>query len=142
MKHAENGNTIKVHYTGRLDDGAIFDSSREREPLEFTIGAGGIIKGFEEGVLGMAVGDTKTIRISSDDAYGPYREDLAMTVSRSQLPPDINPTEGQMLSLRHPNGSHMDVMITEVTPDVVTLNANHPLAGKDLTFELEMVDIS
>lgn len=141
MKQAGEGNTIKVHYTGRLDDGTVFDSSREREPLEFTIGSGGIIKGFEDGVMGMAVGDNKTIKIPSDGAYGPYREDLVMNVDRAQLPPDIDPVEGQMLSLRHPNGGSIDVMITEVTPDSVTLNANHPLAGKDLTFDLELVEI-
>jgi peptidylprolyl isomerase len=141
MKHAESGSTIKVHYTGKLDDGTVFDSSREREPLEFTIGSGGIIKGFENGVMGMAVGDAKTIKIPSTDAYGPFREDLVMSVEKSQLPHDIPPAKGQMLSLRHPNGESIDVMITEVTSDSVTLNANHPLAGNDLTFELELVEI-
>ncbi len=142
MIQAGNGNTIKVHYTGRLDDGTVFDSSRDRDPLEFTIGGGGIIKGFEDGVIGMAVGDKKTIRIPSDEAYGPYRDDLVMSVNRAQFPPDIKAEKGQMLSLRHPNGQCMEVMITETTDDSVTLNANHPLAGKDLTFDLEMVEIS
>ena len=142
MKQAETGNTIKVHYTGKLDDGTVFDSSREREPLEFTIGGGGLIKGFEDAVMGMAVGDTKTIRIPAAKAYGTYRDDLAMNVGKTQFPPDIEPKEGVMICLRHPDGGTIDAMITAVDEDSVTLDANHPLAGKDLTFDLEMVDIS
>lgn len=142
MKQAENGNTIKIHYTGKLDDGTVFDSSKEREPLEFKLGEGGLIKGFEDAVLGMSVGDTKTIRIAADQAYGVYRDDLVMSVSKTQFPPDIDPKEGVMLCLRHPDGGTIDAMITEVREDSVTLDANHPLAGKDLTFDLEMVEIS
>jgi peptidylprolyl isomerase len=142
MKQAETGNTIKVHYTGKLDDGTVFDSSREREPLEFTIGGGGLIKGFEDAVMGMAVGDTKTIRIPAAEAYGTYRDDLAMNVGKTQFPPDIEPKEGVMICLRHPDGGTIDAMITAVDEDSVTLDANHPLAGEDLTFDLEMVDIS
>ena len=141
MKKVEGGSTIKIHYTGRLDDGTVFDSSREREPLEFTVGSGGIIKGFENGVMGMEVGDVKTIRISSAEAYGPHRDDLVMSIDRAELPPDMEPKEGLMLCLRHPNGSTIDAMISVVRADSITLNANHPLAGKDLTFELELVEI-
>ncbi|MGO9377591.1 MAG: FKBP-type peptidyl-prolyl cis-trans isomerase [Dissulfurispiraceae bacterium] len=141
MKQAENGSTIKVHYTGKLDDGTVFDSSREREPLEFTVGDGGLIKGFEDAVRGMAVGDTKTIRIPGDEAYGAYRDDLVLNVKKAQFPPDIEPEEGVILCLRRPDGGSIDARITTVSADSVTLDANHPLAGKDLTFDLEMVEI-
>jgi peptidylprolyl isomerase len=142
MKKAEQGNTIKIHYTGRLDDGTVFDSSREREPLEFTLGEGSLIKGFEDAVSGMAVGDTKTIHIPANEAYGERRDDLVLTVNKKQFPPDIDPKQGLMLSLRNPSGGMVEAMISEVTEDSVTLDANHPLAGKDLTFDLELVEIS
>jgi FKBP-type peptidyl-prolyl cis-trans isomerase 2 len=142
MKQVEDGSTIKIHYTGRLDDGTVFDSSKEREPLEFTMGSGGIIKGFEDAVRGMAVGEMKTIRITSGEAYGPYRDDLVMSINKAQLPPDIEARQGVMLSLRHPNGGTIDALIAEVTADSVTLDANHPLAGEDLTFELELIEIA
>jgi peptidylprolyl isomerase len=142
MKQVGDGNTIRIHYTGRLDDGTIFDSSKEREPLEFTMGSGDIIKGFEDAVRGMTVGELKTIRITSGEAYGPYRDDLVMSINKSQLPPDIEVMQGAMLSLRHPDGRMIDAMIAEVTADSVTLDANHPLAGEDLTFELELVAIT
>jgi len=142
MKQADDGSTIKIHYTGRLDDGTVFDSSKEREPLEFTMGSGGLIKGFEDAVRGMTVGEMKTISIASGEAYGPYREDLVMSINKAQLPPDIDIRQGGMLSLRHPNGGTIDALISEVTDDSVTLDANHPLAGEDLTFELELVEIA
>ena len=142
MKQAENGSTIKVHYTGTLEDGTVFDSSREREPLEFTLGGGGLIKGFEDAVIGMAVGDTKTISIPGDEAYGAYRDDLVLTVKKVQFPPDLEPKEGVVLCLRHPDGRTIDAKITIVNEDSVTLDANHPLAGKDLIFNLEVVEIS
>jgi peptidylprolyl isomerase len=142
MEQVEDGKTIKIHYTGRLDDGTVFDSSREREPLEFTMGNGGLIKGFEDAVRGMTIGEVKTIRIVSGEAYGPYRDDLVMSVNKAQLPPDIDARQGVVLSLRHPNGGTIDALISEVTDDSVTLDANHPLAGEDLTFELELVEIA
>ncbi len=142
MQKAEEGNTIKIHYTGRLDDGTVFDSSREREPLEFKLGEGSLIKGFEDAVSGMAVGDKKTIHIPANEAYGERRDDLVLTVNKKQFPPDIEPKEGLMLSLRNPAGGMVEAMISEVTEDSVTLDANHPLAGKELTFDLELVEIS
>jgi peptidylprolyl isomerase len=142
MEQVEDGKTIKIHYTGKLDDGTVFDSSREREPLEFTMGSGGLIKGFEDAVRGMTVGEMKTISIPSGEAYGPYREDLVMSINKAQLPPDIDIRQGVMLSLRHPNGGSIDALISEVTADSVTLDANHPLAGEDLTFELQLVEIA
>jgi peptidylprolyl isomerase len=142
MEQVEDGKTIKIHYTGKLDDGTVFDSSMEREPLEFTMGSGGLIKGFEDAVRGMTVGEMKTISIPSGEAYGPYREDLVMSINKAQLPPDIDIRQGVMLSLRHPNGGSIDALISEVTADSVTLDANHPLAGEDLTFELQLVEIA
>lgn len=142
MKLAEDGNTVKVHYTGKLDDGTIFDSSRERGPLEFIIGNGGIIKGFENAVIGMTTGETKTVKIPSDEAYGPCREDLVVSIERAQFPPHIEAKEGLILNLRHPEGGTIEALISRVTDEAVTLDANHPLAGKDLTFELELVEIA
>lgn len=135
------GDTVKVHYTGRLDDGTVFDSSLEREPLEFTTGSGEVIPGFEEGVIGMNVGDTKTITIPAEQAYGPHRTDLVAVFEREQFPPDLSPEIGQQLQLRQQNGQPFVVTVTEVCDTCVTLDANHPLAGKDLTFDLQLVEI-
>jgi peptidylprolyl isomerase len=142
MRQAENGDTVRVHYTGRLDDGTIFDSSRDRESIKFTLGRGQLIKGFEDAVVGMSVGEVKTVRIPSDEAYGPHREELVLRVPRAQFPPNIEPRKGLALSIRQPDGGIMEVEITEVSEDSVTLDANHPLAGKDLTFEIELVEIA
>ncbi|MHB9134491.1 MAG: FKBP-type peptidyl-prolyl cis-trans isomerase [Armatimonadota bacterium] len=141
MAQAKSGDTVKVHYTGTLEDGSVFDSSESREPLEFTIGSGEVIPGFEEGVTGMAPGDTKTINIPADQAYGPEREELTTTVPRDQFPPDIEPEVGMQLQLRLPNGQPIPVRVCAVTDNEVSLDANHPLAGKDLTFKLDLVDI-
>ncbi|HHN65998.1 MAG TPA: peptidylprolyl isomerase [Nitrospirae bacterium] len=141
MAKAKEGDTVRVHYSGFLEDGTVFDSSLERDPLEFTIGSGMLIPGFEDAVLGMDVGETKTVQISSDDAYGPRREELVITISREQIPPDIDPVTGQELQVRTPNGMVTNVLVTDVTEDTVTLDANHPLAGKDLIFEIKLVEI-
>ena len=119
----------------------VFDSSLEREPIEFTIGEGHVIPGFEQAVVGMNPGETKTVRILSDDAYGPYREDMVLTVERSQFPPDIEPTVGQALQVQQSNGEPFVVTVSEVSEASVKLDANHPLAGKDLTFEIQLVEI-
>jgi len=142
MKTAETGDTVRVHYTGKLDDGMIFDSSWDREPLEFTLGKGQLIEGFEDAVVGMSAGETKTVRVPSGEAYGPRRDDLVLRVDRTHFPPNIDPIKGLILNLRRPDGAIMEVAITEVSEDSVTLDANHPLAGKDLTFEIEMMEIS
>jgi peptidylprolyl isomerase len=139
---AKEGDTVKVHYTGKLEDGTIFDSSREREPFELTIGSGMTIPGFENGIVGMAVGDTTTITIPPEEAYGPRRDELVTTISRDQIPPNITPEVGQQLQMQHPNGSIINVTITDVRPDSVTFDANHPLAGKTLIFEIELMEIS
>ncbi|HID32628.1 MAG TPA: peptidylprolyl isomerase [bacterium (Candidatus Stahlbacteria)] len=141
MVQAKNGDTVKVHYTGRLEDGSVFDSSLEREPLEFILGSGKLITGFETAILGMSPGEKKTIRINPDQAYGPYREDLVATVLRSEFPPSIIPKTGMELIFRQPDGGSLRVKITEVTDDQITLDGNHPLAGKVLTFDIELIEI-
>lgn len=143
MAKAKEGDKVKVHYTGKLADGTVFDSSVERgEPLEFTIGEGRIIPGFEQAVLGMEKAESKTIVIESGDAYGPHREDMVAEVERSQLPPDIDPQVGQQLQVQQDNGQSIVVTVTEVGEEKITLDGNHPLAGKDLAFDIELVSIS
>ena len=141
MSKAQTGDTVSVHYTGKLADDTVFDSSRDREPLSFEIGAGNVIPGFEQGVVGMEPGDTKTITIDSDKAYGPYREDQVIEVERSRLPDDIEPEVGQQLQVQQANGQTAIVVIKDVSDGSVALDANHPLAGEDLTFEIELVSV-
>lgn len=136
---AQKGDTVQVHYTGTLvEDGTQFDSSLEREPLEFTLGEGMVIAGFEKAVLGMNVGDTKTVDIPADEGYGQYNPDFAFQVDKKQLPENIDPEPGMMLEVRTDQGlSH--VIIRDVGEEEITLDGNHPLAGKDLRFELTLV---
>ncbi|MEL7673421.1 MAG: peptidylprolyl isomerase [Chloroflexota bacterium] len=141
MPEAKQQDTVRVHYTGTLDDGSVFDSSVERDPIEFTIGEGRVIPGFEQAVLGMSPGDTRTVRIDSANAYGPYRDDMVLTVKRSQFPPEIEPSVGQTLQVQQTNGEPLVVTVSEVTDAAVKLDANHPLAGKDLIFEVQLVEI-
>jgi peptidylprolyl isomerase len=141
MAQAQNGDTVKVHYTGKLEDGTQFDSSVNGDPLEFTLGEGRIIPGFEQAVLGMNPGDSKTIDIPADQAYGPYREELLMVVDREQLPPTIDPQVGQQLQVRQGDEAFV-VQITDVSDSDVTLDRNHPLAGEDLTFDIQLVEIA
>ena len=142
MAKAKIGDTVKVHYTGRLEDGTEFDTSSGREPLEFTLGEKQVIQGFEDGVLGMEVNETKTVTIPADQAYGPYHEELALDVPKGQFPPNIQPELGLQLQLTQPNGQPINVTVTQITEEVVTLDANHPLAGKDLTFDIQLVEIA
>lgn len=137
---ASDGDTVRVHYTGTLDDGTMFDTSREREPLEFTLGGGGIISGFENAVRGMAVGETKTVTIHSDEAYGPHYSELVITLERAQIPEDLVKI-GQQIPLQRTDGSTATGIITDFSEESVTIDANHQLAGKDLTFEIELVEI-
>ncbi len=141
VAQAQLGDTVQVHYTGKLEDGTVFDSSLEREPLRFTLGQGELIPGFEEAVVGMNPGDRKTETIGADQAYGPYRPEMCIEVDRQQFPPDIEPHVGQRLQMTQPNGGAVPVMVTEVSATQVTLDANHPLAGKDLIFEITLVAI-
>lgn len=142
MANVKNGDTVKVHYTGKLKTGEVFDSSRDRgEPLEFTMGARQLIPGFEAAVKGMAPGDTANISISSDEAYGPLRDDLIQQVPRSQFPDDVELKEGMQFQIGQEDTESMIVTATEVADTFVTLDANHPLAGKDLEFSIELVEI-
>ncbi len=142
MAKAKNGDTVKVHYTGKLNDDSIFDSSDGRDPLQFTLGSGQVIPGFDEGVTDMEPGETKTINIPMDRAYGPVNEAMIKTVERSRLPEDLEPETGMMLQLQQPDGQMVAVTIIEVTETKITLDANHSLAGKDLIFELTLVEIA
>jgi len=141
MPQAKNGDTVKIHYTGKLDDGNVFDSSMDRDPLEFKIGGNQVIDGFEEAVVGMSPNENKTTTIPSDKAYGEYRDDMVLEVEKSQFPDDIDPKVGQQLELRQENGQRVVVTVTGIGDSGVTLDANHPLAGKDLTFEIQLVEI-
>ncbi|AAS97041.1 FKBP-type peptidyl-prolyl cis-trans isomerase [Nitratidesulfovibrio vulgaris] len=137
----QNGATVRVHYTGTLDDGTEFDSSRDREPLEFTLGEGMLIPGFEKAVLGLSkTGDAVKVVIPAEDAYGERLEELVISVPRDQVPPHIEPEVGLMLQLMT-DGGEMEVAVTEVTDEAVTLDANHPLAGETLTFDIELVEV-
>lgn len=142
MSQAKKGDTVKVHYTGTLTDGTEFDSSEGREPLEFTIGENQVIAGFEKAVIGMSPGETVRIEIKVDDAYGPRNADLVATVSRDQLPEGFKPAIGQQLQLTRDDNSSLIVSIIDISETEVTLDANHPLAGEDLTFSIELVEIA
>ena len=138
---AQAGDTVAVHYTGTLDDGRTFDSSQGREPLEFRLGGGQVISGFDEAVAGMEVGEQKTVRIPAEDAYGPRRDDLLLELRREQIPPEIDLEVGMGLSVQQPDGQPLPVTVAALGEGSVTLDANHPLAGEDLTFDLTLVAI-
>ncbi len=141
MAQAKQGDTVNVHYTGKLQDGTVFDSSRSRRPLQFTIGKGQVIAGFEQAVIGMNTGESKTTTIPVDQAYGRRRDDMIVTMRRDQLPPDLNPEVGQRLELTQMDDQTILVTVTDKTDTTMTLDANHPLAGKELTFDIELVGI-
>lgn len=142
MTQAKKGDTVKIHYTGTLADGTVFDSSAGREPLSFTIGSGQVIPGFEEAVTGMVRDEKKTITIPVDKAYGPRNEELVFNVPCSQVPPEITPEIGQRLQMQGPHNQPIIVTVTEVTDVHILLDANPPLAGKELNFAIELVEIS
>ncbi len=139
MSKVTDGTKVKVHYTGKLNDGTVFDTSREREPLEFTVGEGQVIPGFEEAVRGMETGESKNVTIGSDQAYGDRRQDMILDVPKDKFPDEIPADVGQHLMLRHPEGQEFPAYIVEVKDEIITLDANHPLAGEDLNFEIELV---
>lgn len=138
---AQNGSRVRVHYTGRLDDGEVFDSSEGGTPLSFTIGDGQVIPGFENGVIGMATGDTRTVHIPCGEAYGEHRSDGVMQVPRGEFPSDMPLEVGTSIQGQQSSGQTVTFTIKAVSDDSVTLDANHPLAGQDLTFDLTMVSI-
>ncbi|HTS42980.1 MAG TPA: peptidylprolyl isomerase [Puia sp.] len=141
MNQVKAGDTIKVHYHGRLTDGSTFDSSEGRQPLEFTVGSGMVIPGFDNGVLGMVVGDKKTIEIPVHDAYGPKDPQKIIDFPRDRFPDDIQPQVGMQLNMHNGSGQQFPVVIAEINNDMIMLDANHPLAGEDLIFDLELVEI-
>ena len=141
MTTAKTGDTVRIHYTGTLADGAVFDSSQGRDPLEFTVGSGQIIPGLDAAIPGMSEGETKKVEVPSDQAYGPVQDQARQAVPRDQIPAEIPLDIGTQLQMQGPQGQVMPVTVAEVTEDEVTLDANHPLAGKDLTFDIEMVEI-
>lgn len=142
MAQAASGDTVKIHYTGTLGDGTVFDSSRERDPLEFTIGQGQVIEGFEKAVVGMSVGESKQAMIPAAEAYGLRHDEMVMEVDRARFPDHIAPEVGQTLQIDRGEGRTVLVTVAAVTDSSVTIDANHPLAGKDLTFDLELVEIA
>ncbi len=142
MAQAKAGDIVKVHYTGTLTNGQIFDSSKTREPLEFTLGSGMVIPGFDAAVTGLSPGESVTQTIPSGEAYGPYQKEMVATIERENIPADFELAVGQRLQMQVPNGEAMAVTVTDVQGDTITLDGNHPLAGQDLTFELELVAIS
>lgn len=142
MQKAKSGDRVHVHYTGRLKDGTMFDSSVNREPLRFEVGKGELIPGFENAVMGMSPGEKKTETIPFWLAYGPHLEELVVTVERERLPSELVPYIGQELELRSEEGKTSAFVITEITESAITLDGNHPLAGKDLVFEIELLEIA
>ncbi len=142
MSEAKSGDTVKVHYTGTLSDGTEFDSSRGQEPLEFTLGQGQMISGFEDAVLGMTLGENKTVTLASEEAYGERNEAMVQEVPRSAIPPEIELTEGMLLQAQGPDGETLRFTVADFNEEAVTVDGNHPLAGRDLTFQLELVQIA
>ncbi len=141
MSEAKSGDTVRIHYTGTLADGSTFDSSSGRDPLEFTLGSGQVIPGFDKAVTGMSVGEAQTVEIPSEDAYGPHDPNGRQSFPRDKVPDDIPLDIGTRLQLSGPQGQPIMVTVAEVTESEVILDANHPLAGQDLTFEIELVEI-
>ena len=141
MARAKHRATVTVHYTGRLDDGAIFDTSADRGPMKFTIGEGGLIPAFEQAVIGMKPGESRTIRVPADQAYGPHRKDWVKVVDRERFRAGAKLKVGQEIQLRQANGQKRTFVVADLAESRVTLDANHPLAGKDLTFDIQLVVI-
>jgi FKBP-type peptidyl-prolyl cis-trans isomerase 2 len=142
MSEAKTGDTVKVHYRGTLADGTEFDSSRGQEPLEFTLGQGQLISGFEEAVVGMSLGENKTVTIAADEAYGERNEAMVQQVPRGAIPPEVELAEGMLLQAQGPEGETLRFTVADFNEEEVTVDGNHPLAGRDLTFELELVQIA
>jgi peptidylprolyl isomerase len=142
MSQAKPGDTVSIHYTGTLDDGTQFDSSSGRDPLEFTLGTGQVIPGFDKAVEGMAVGDSKSVNIPPEDAYGPRHDQMIQDVPKTALPDDLEPVEGMALQAQGQDGQVINLTLTAVSDDSITVDGNHPLAGQALNFDIELVDIA
>ena len=141
MQQAKKGDTVKVHYHGKLTNGETFDTSSGREPLEFEVGGGSVIKGFDEGVAGMEVGEKRTINIPVEEAYGPRSEDMLIEFPKDRFPQDMEIEQGMQLMMSNGSGQNIPVIVTEIKDSSVILDANHPLAGEDLIFDIELVEI-
>lgn len=141
MAQVKQGDTVRVHYTGKLSDGTVFDSSANRDALEFTLGKGQLIAGFEKAVKGMSPGESVTVEIPADEAYGPHRPEMVVEFGRDRLPGDMDVEVGQRLQLRQKDGQSVVVKVTGTTDTTLTVDANHELAGKDLTFDIQVVEI-
>lgn len=141
MKQVKSGDKVKVHYHGKLTNGETFDSSEGRAPLEFEVGSGMVIKGFDDGVTGMQVGDKKTINIPFSEAYGPRNPEMVIEMPKDRFPPDMQLEQGMPLMMSDGSGQNFQVTVVEIKPESVTLDANHPLAGQDLVFDLELMEI-
>jgi peptidylprolyl isomerase len=138
-RKAESGDTVRVHYTGTLDDGTVFDSSRDGEPLEFVLGDGQVIEGFEEALLGMSEGESREVELPPEKAYGERSDELVISVDRSELPEDLDPEVGQTLAVDTGDEEEMAAWVAEVGEDAITVDLNHPLAGRTLNFEVKLV---
>lgn len=141
VQTAQKGDTVAVHYTGKLDDGEVFDSSRERDPLEFEVGSGQVIPGFDQAVEGLEVGESREVRLAPDQGYGQPREDLVVDVEKSQFPDESEPEVGQQVQVQVAPGQNRIATIKEIQDEAITLDLNHPLAGKPLTFDVELLEI-
>ena len=142
MSQAKAGDSVKIHYTGTLDDGSQFDSSAGREPLAFELGSGQVIPGFDKAVDGMAVGESKSVNIPAEDAYGVHHPQMVQEVPKSALPDDLVPEEGMNLQAQGPDGQVLNLVVAEVREDSITVDGNHPLAGQALNFDIELVSIN
>lgn len=142
MSKAKNGDVVKVHYTGKLEDGSVFDSSLERDPLQFTLGAGQMIKGFEAAVLGMEIGEEKVARLSPADAYGEVNENMIFPIKKANIPNEIQIAMGMQLNAQTNQGQPIQVTVVDIQDDQIMVDANHPLAGKELIFELKLVEVT
>ncbi|MEJ2718826.1 MAG: peptidylprolyl isomerase [Deltaproteobacteria bacterium] len=141
MANAQHGDTVRIHFKGKLDSGEVFVSSFDRKPVEFTIGEGKVLPGIESAVVGMNEGESKTVDLPAEKAYGNKREELVVSVDRQQFAEDVNPEPGQRLKFRKQDGQEIIAKVTEVSPSSVTVDANHPLAGEDVEFDLELIEI-
>lgn len=141
MSTIKDGDTVSVHYTGTLTSGEVFDSSLEREPLKFTLGMGQLIPGFERAIMGLSVGQKATTNIPSKEAYGEHNSEMVLEVPKNQLPPEIDAQVGMQLQLNQPDGQAIPVQITQIKEEMITIDANHPLAGKNLNFDIEIIEI-
>lgn len=141
MTQAQTGNTVKLHVTGKLEDGTVFATSADSKPIEFTLGEGQVLPGVEEAAEGMAVGESKTVKVQSEQAYGPRRDDLTQEIPLDKLPADMSPEVGQRLQIQQSTGETVSASVAAVTDESIIVDANHPLAGQDIVLDLEMVEI-